>query len=239
MSDSSIADRLVNATDDDSDRYLFWYPAAFFDGVATWGVFVAYQSTGRVYRGIGGTSVYADNVQVAIYRNTTLQVIGLPPGVSMVDGLPDYLRIYPQVFDSVGARQTVFACHINSNGVFGVTFPVKDNVTGKRMLAKWDSVDGFGFWGFDFDLDATGRNTLPAVTCYRQQSYDPDIGFYGDPGFVVSTFDEGQQTHVVTAGQVHTVAPVFAGAAMPVGNSLTSFGSTNDAYQVYTAPEEE
>lgn len=247
VSRPGLEDRLVNATIDFPDRRLYAYTAAFTTETHAWGVYLTYSSDmgggGQLEPQVTGNFTYVTDINVTVYRDQTEVGYGLPAGTRIGSDQPEYIRFGPQVLESQSFEQCIFSCHLNEGDLFGVSFVVIDEATGRYRLAKWESEEGFSLWDFDTEeMDSiVPAGTFPPVTCYRRQTVNDDGEVVGDPGFVVGVQDRSGSSHtyVITAGKAHRVAPVLAGAAMPMGNVLSGKGQTRDAYQDFTPPEED
>jgi len=239
VSDPILSDRVVNA--DINDPHLYWYPSAFTGAGSTWAVLVSY-SASRLQAATSGCGVYAEK-NITIVKDDQIVVRELP--ADYVIGKPgtDLLAIYPRVYGGVNTKQTPFACHISEDDRFGITFLATDRNSGGYVLMKWDSIDGFSLWdNIDTSiLESIAPSTAPpVVTCYRRQTV-VEGQVTGDPGFVVSIRDNtgATATLVVTNYKMTFVTPAVSATAVPMGNQLSSNGSTSDAYQVYNEPQEE
>jgi len=229
-----------------SDKPLYNYMTAFYAAGLVWGVCIVYRGSGQLKNGTTGLTNRVYGLSVLVANEFGIVEDGVPAGTELFD-LGDDVESLTWGLTVLGgdyrtASQSVFACHLNTTDHFGFTFAVIQN--GRRRLAKWDTLDGFGVWDFDYEDFAGADGSVPAVNCYRRVSVAEDSSggqkVVGDPGFVVSHNggSEGGATFVVTAGKSRRVAPVGAAGGLPTGNVLSVKGSTSDAYQVYTAPEE-
>lgn len=243
VSSTRIAHALVNATADPEDRLCFWPSAAWAAAGDTWAVFLGFGgNSGDLRSGSSGLTV--DNVIHSLFvcRGDAITATGLPPGVRLFNPSSGSVRIYPRTYDRISWAQNIFVCHLNTPEHFGFTFIGIDEATNRRVLAKWDTLSGWGRW--DIDLSALPNDdagpSIGTISCYRPITLDEEYNEVGDPGFIIGLDDGGPvATYVVTAGKATFVAPVVAGAATPVGNALTKDRNTRDIYQKYTKPKEE
>lgn len=210
-------------------------PAVFFGAGDPWAFSVQFTpENNRLFTRPEGEAAVMNNTSMLVVRDGQIVDEGKPAGCQFVRGVGTEIAVY--LNSELKARQGTLVCaHVNTSDIFGVTFFVFDAATDALRLAKWDTIDGFGYWE-DYDLSAIGGtpNFLPAVTCYRMADVvETETGseISGRPGFLVSgVFDSDEKTYIVNRGRAKFLAPAAGLSALVLGSNLSK-GPLNRIYK--------
>jgi hypothetical protein len=228
-SDASLAARRIGS----AAGQFRWVetPTVFYGGGSPWAFWPQYNipSDGLAYSPSyrGGYSIPTD-FAIVINRGAVEAARGRPANITLFrfPALPTVL-----LTDATWTTRgfSYVACHVDTGGVFGVSFFGWDITTEELKLCKWDTVDGFGIWEVDLaQMNLRRSDRLPSISVYQRCSVVDGL-VVGLPSFVANSEYAGgnAEGHIIARGVAKSMGLVTGLSVSALGNPLQTTPPNN------------